>query len=96
MVKIIKYVNLLILFISIFLVVTDVNGKLFPYLFELSCLSYIYTKYFIPFNILFLLFFITAHKRCREDFDCRMRSCVYPTVAVCINRLCRCRRPPTL
>jgi len=41
MVKIIKYVvNLLILFISIFLVVTDVRGKLFIYPFELCCLSY--------------------------------------------------------
>ncbi|AES86866.1 putative Late nodulin [Medicago truncatula] len=62
MVKIIKYVNLLILFISIFLVVTDVS----------------------------------AHKRCRVDFDCRMRMCVYPTVSVCIDRLCRCRRPPNM
>ncbi|RHN58801.1 putative Late nodulin [Medicago truncatula] len=58
MVKIIKYVNLLILFISIFLVVTDVS----------------------------------AQKRCKEDFDCRIRSCAYPLIPVCIDPFCRCRR----
>jgi len=42
MVKTIKFVNLLILFIFTFLATdANANGKPYPYLFELSCLSYI-------------------------------------------------------
>ncbi|AES86869.1 putative Late nodulin [Medicago truncatula] len=60
--KIIKFVNLSILFIFMFLVVVDVN----------------------------------AERTCKEDFDCRMRYCVYPTIPLCDVKHCRCRRPPNL
>jgi len=92
--KIIKFVNLLILFNSIFLVATDVSGKPFQYPFELSCLSYIQNisspLIFVPY------FFLLQHIKGARKILIVEFVVVHipnPMVPVCIDPFCRCRRP---
>jgi len=97
--KIIKFINLLILFISMFLVVVDVNGKPFLYPFELSCLSYmqnissplVFVSYFF-----FIFLLLQQRERARRIlivecvivFILLFQSVMLNIVAVAVLQIC--------
>lgn len=90
MTEIIKFLKIMILFIFLFLIVTEVSGKPFLNPLESFCLSY--TKYFLLKVILFSKFYFTESMTpCKVDSDCPLDLCQRPDVAKCLFYTCFCQ-----
>jgi hypothetical protein len=95
MVKIIKFVYVIIIFMSIFIIATNANGK--SHYFAILKFNFIITFCLIFFPFLFLTFlyfsfyFIVVFNECGEDADCPQAMCFKTFVAKCINNnICAC------
>lgn len=83
MARIPKFIYVMILFVSLFLIVVDVCGELI-----------IFFNYFIiivhPCLVIFFLFFVTG--KCNSDAECRERwiMCPLETVVKCVEDECIC------
>lgn len=90
MAQIFKFVYVMIIFIYLFLILTNVDGK--P-LFNLPKFSSILCKqYFILSSyILFILFFITAGIRCHDVSECpKGLYCKVGSHMECVKHQCKC------
>lgn len=83
MVKILKFIYVMIIFLSLFLVATNVNGNQF--LIFLTFLSYSVHNIIYYFNNIFLFsFFITAINKCSQDSHCPKDMCKKPSKPRCV------------
>ncbi|KEH40458.1 Nodule Cysteine-Rich (NCR) secreted peptide [Medicago truncatula] len=97
MAEIVKYIYVIIIFLSLFLVATNIEGKLF-YRFQISFFYFGHNiLLYFCYLILFSFFITTAFFRCKNDFDCVHKRCRGPMRAKCISKaICKCRLAFTL
>lgn len=84
MVEIIKFIYVMVNFISVFLVSMNVEGN--PFLNVLNFLNYLLHNILSHFNnTLLLFFFITTGRKCKQDSDCPEYICTFPWKPTCVE-----------
>lgn len=94
MAHILKFVNVIIIFLLIFVVVIDgivVTGKFNFQIYFQNLFLILYTM-FTFFLYSFFLFDITEIIKCESNKECRkqMPDCKRPKMARCVSRTCKC------
>lgn len=95
MAHILKIVNVIIIFLIIFVFVTDcivVTDRKFNFPIYLQNLFLIFYTMFHFLLILFFKFDITKVIRCESNKECRqqMPNCKRPKMARCVAKTCKC------
>jgi predicted membrane protein len=91
MVKIVRFDNVMIIFLYIFLFAVSVEGKSFFFSFSNVVIWFILSHYYS--NVLFIIAatYITYSVTCIRDFDCSINMCKPPFQRRCVERKCVCR-----
>jgi len=93
MVKIKKFVHIMIIFILLFIVATNVEGKIFSFS---NFLLYFIHNILSDFSYIILLcfFFAGRYNKCFRDSECPKTMCRRPKIPKCMYQaLCKCRMP---
>jgi len=91
MAEIVKYIYVIIIFLSLFFGATNIEGK--PFRSQIS--------FFSPDKIFYCIFVTLSYSlsslyqgrfRCKDDLDCVHKRCRGPMRAKCISKsICKCR-----
>lgn len=89
MIKLVKFLYVMIIFLSIIFIAMNDNRKSTCYPFQIS----FFTSYSIVYLILitiFILFLISAVIRCVTDLNCPQDMCPSNKIAKCRDTRCEC------
>jgi len=91
MATIFKIVYVMILFLSLFLVAMNVDGKSFFILFKFPfTLLDTHNLMYNFINRILFSFIITAYVECETDADCPEIMCKWPHIVQCYQNVCIC------
>lgn len=89
MAEIFKFIYIMIIFITIFLVPSNYGSNIFINIYNFFY-YFVHNIYQILSKFLILFFNIGGDTRCVRDTDCHLFGCYPPKIMKCDNRRCRC------